>query len=84
MPTPPLLSSTLAALFAVLCATPTALAIEDTPENRIIEAARYLDATPPQEMFSNIAEQMAKNMPESEREPYKALLTRHLDIPALT
>jgi hypothetical protein len=72
------------ALFAAFCVTTTASGIEDTPDNRLSEAERYLMATPPQEMFADMAEQMAKNLPESERESFKALMTRHLDVPGLT
>ena len=84
MITPTRLSSTIAVLLAALCIISTAFGIEDTPENRIREAERYLKATPPEEMFSDIAEQMAKNMLESQRESFKNLMTKHLDVPAFT
>ncbi len=69
---------------AIFSISSLAVAIEDTPENRSVEADRYLKATPPQELFSDMAEQMSKNMPEGQRETFKALLTKHLDIEAFT
>ncbi|MEM9479132.1 MAG: DUF2059 domain-containing protein [Verrucomicrobiota bacterium] len=72
------------ALCATVLTLSTAVAIEDTPENRKVQADRYLKATPPEEMFADMAEQMAKGFPEDERESFKSLLTKHLDIPALS
>lgn len=60
------------------------LALDDTKANREQEAARYLKATPPKEMFEDMAEQMAKNMPSDQRDDFKRLLVKHLDIEALT
>ncbi len=70
-------------LFFTLLTFPI-LALEDTKANREQEAARYLKATPPKEMFEDMAEQMAKNMPPDQRGDFKALLVKHLDIEALT
>ena len=61
-----------------------AWALEDTPANREQEAARYLKATPPTEMMSDMTEQMAKNLPEEQRDSFKTRLMKHLDIDALT
>ena len=74
--------NTLILLFAML--TIPVLALEDSKANREQEAARYLKATPPKEMFENMTEQMAKNMPVDQREDFKSLLVKHLDIEALT
>jgi hypothetical protein len=59
-------------------------ALDDTPANREQEAARYLQVTPPKEMMSDMAEQMAKNVPQDQRDSFKALLMKHLDMAALT
>ena len=59
-------------------------ALEDTPANREQEAGRYLQATPPKEMMADMAEQMAKNLPQDQRDAFKDLLIKHLDIDALT
>lgn len=70
-------------LFFALLTIPLS-ALEDSKANREQEAARYLKATPPKEMFEDMAEQMAKTMPADQREDFKALLVKHLDIEALT
>ena len=59
-------------------------ALDDTPANREQEAARYLQVTPPKEMMSDMAEQMAKSVPQDQRDSFKALLMKHLDMAALT
>ena len=69
-------------LFALL--TVPLSALEDSKANREQEAARYLKATPPREIFEDMAEQMAKNLPADQREDFKALLVKHLDMEALT
>ena len=43
-----------------------ALCMDDSPSNRMIEAERYLAATPPQDLFEDMAEQMANNLAPSE------------------
>jgi hypothetical protein len=71
-------------LLAILCTCTTVLAIEDTPENRAAQAERYLEAAPLQDIYADMAEQMARNVPQDERAQFKAVLTKHLDIPAIT
>lgn len=56
----------------------------DTPETRRKEAERYLQAIPPKEMFADMAEKMAANLPPDQRAQFKAMMTSDLDIPALT
>jgi hypothetical protein len=70
-------------LAALLLATPL-FALDDTPQNRVREADRYIAATPPKEMFADMAEQMAKTLPADQRAPLKEALTKHLDVDALT
>ena len=70
-------------LLSALLTVPVS-ALEDTKAQREQEAARYLKATPPKEMFEDMAEQVAKNMPPDERADFKAILVKHLDIEALT
>ena len=76
------MKTTLVLLFTLL--TLPILALEDTKANREQEATRYLKATPPKEMLEDMAEQMAKNMAPDQRDDFKALLVKHLDIEALT
>jgi len=73
---------TLMLLFSLL-ALPV-WALEDTPKNRDQQAERYLQATPPKELFKDMAEQMSKNMPEARRDQFKAMLEQFLDVEALT
>jgi len=60
------------------------LASEDTPETRLVQADRYLAATPPTELFADMADQMAKTVPPEKRQALKDSLTKNLDIAALT
>ena len=67
-------------LFIATCAT----AMEDSAGNRAAQAERYLQATPPKAMFEDMAEKVAYNLPPEDRDEFKAILTKHLDIDALT
>ncbi|MGH8045677.1 MAG: DUF2059 domain-containing protein [Chthoniobacterales bacterium] len=72
-------------LLIVLCGLSlNCLALEDTPENRAKEADRYLSATPPAELFADMTANMAKNMPEGQREQFTTMMTKNLDIAALS
>ena len=59
------------------------MALEDTPENRRRQADRYLAATPPREMILDAAEQISRSIPREQRQQFKDLMTKHLDIAAL-
>jgi hypothetical protein len=56
-----------------------ALAIDDTPENRAKEADRYFVAAAPKEMLDEMTTQMAVAVPDSEKEQFKKLLTKHFN-----
>jgi hypothetical protein len=56
----------------------------DTPETRRKEAERYLQATPPKQMFAEMADKMAVNVPADQRAQFKEMMTSQLDINALT
>jgi hypothetical protein len=71
-------------LITLLFAINRVAAIEDTPANRLREAQRYLESTPPKELFADIADQMAKNSPPQQRDLIRAMFTKYLDIDALT
>lgn len=60
-----------------LCAT-------DTPETRRHEAERYLQATPPKALFEDMADKMATNLPADQRQQFKQMMTKELDIAALS
>ncbi len=57
-----------------------AFALEDTPQNREQQAARYLEAVPPQSMMNDMSSKMAETLPEEQRSEFKALLQKHLDM----
>ena len=59
-------------------------ALEDTQENRSIEAGRYLKANPPSERFAEMSVVIAKGIPEAARENFLALMPKNLDTKALT
>lgn len=62
----------------------TVFALDDTPANRTKEAERYLKATPPEDMMKDMADKMAMNMPPEGRAEFKNLMTKHLDMAAIT
>ena len=59
-------------------------AMENTEENRSIQADRYLKVRPPSEDFAKMAKVIAKDVPESVREKYLASMLKNLDSEALT
>lgn len=59
-------------------------AIDDTPENRSREAHRYMEATPLEPLFADMAEQAAMNLPPDQQDAFKAMLTRNLDHEAVS
>ncbi len=71
-------------LFLLLPFSLPALALEDTPPNRALEADRYLEAVPPQSMITDMSAKMAETLPEEQRDPFKALMTKHLDLGRVT
>ncbi len=60
------------------------LALDDTPANRSAEAERYIQVVPPREMFAEMAVTMAQAMPESQRGEFIELMTKNLDMEAVT
>src|SRR4029077_9506456 len=67
---------TFCAWFPVYCAT-------DTPETRRHEAERYLQATPPKVLFEDMPDKMAANLPADQRQQFKQMMTKELDIASL-
>ena len=61
-----------------------AFALDDTPQNREQQADRYLASAPPQSMMSDMAAKMAETLPEEQRDQFKALMTKHLDLGRVT
>ena len=57
--------------------------MEDTQENRLIQADRYLKANPPSEDFAEMASVIAKSVPEYDRERFLTAMPKNLDLDAL-
>jgi len=57
--------------------------ILDTPENRDAEARRYLEATPTDAMFRDMAQGMASTLPEALVEAFMELVTDLIDMEAM-
>jgi len=70
--------------FALVVSFASALALEDTPANRAAQADHYLGSTPPKALFEDMADKVAASLPADQRAGFKALMTKHLDIDALT
>ena len=68
-------------LFVAL--TGSVLAIDDTPENRAKEADAYLQAVPVRELVDSMTEKVASTVPEAQRDLFKSMMTKHLDLNAL-
>jgi hypothetical protein len=75
----------MAATICIVClmTASAAGALENTEANRLKEANRYLKATPPEEMVLDMAENMAKNMPEEKRGDFIEVMTKQLDLVSL-
>ena len=69
---------------ALLLQVSPVFALDDTPQNREQQADRYLNAVPPDTMMSDMAAKMAESLPEEQRDQFKALLTKHLDMTRVT
>lgn len=68
----------------IILAWNNAFAMPDTTENREREAARYIQTTPPADLFIDMAEKVPLQLSEDERDAFEAMLTNNLDIDALT
>jgi hypothetical protein len=75
---------TMKPLTLVICllAASSCFAMEDTPENRAKEAARYLEATPPEAMLADMTANVAKTIPEAQRPQFVKMMTEYFDIAA--
>ena len=60
------------------------LALEDTPENRAAQADHYLQAVPAQTLINDMSEKMAATLPEDQRHIFITLMTKNLDMNAVT
>jgi hypothetical protein len=75
---------TLVLIMILAMFTDTAFAIEDTVENRNMEAEHYLSVNPPKEMLQDVAKQVALNYPPEKREIFIKIITQYYDVGAVT
>jgi hypothetical protein len=61
-----------------------AFALEDTPENREREVARYLKVIPPEEMLADMTKKLAATLPADQREGFVKMMTKYLDMAHVT
>nr|CAA6816304.1 MAG: Unknown protein [uncultured Thiotrichaceae bacterium] len=57
--------------------------LENTLENRKIQAERYLQVNSAQDIFQDISARTQSVLPENERTPFMELMTKHLDVRVL-
>ena len=70
-------------VFLTILLSFSASAIEDSEENRLQEAERYMAATPPEELLADMAKNLSVNLPPEDRQGFKELLLEHTDIEVL-
>ena len=58
-------------VLAVTLLTPSVFVAPDTAETRRREAERYLQVSPPNALFEDMADKMAANVPPDQREQFK-------------
>jgi len=58
-------------------------ALSDTPENRAKLVDDYLKEVPVKDLMNDITERLAATVPETKREEFKSMLTKHFDLDAL-
>ncbi len=65
--------------FYLMCTLP-AFAMDDTPQNRELEANRYLQAVPPDASMSDLLLRMAVKLPPAQREAFVKVMKGRLDM----
>lgn len=73
-----------AAAALVLLLASQAFCLQDTVANRKAQTERYLKAVPPAELFKEMADKMAVQVPQEDREQFKATMTKNLNVKAIT
>ncbi|MDJ0750584.1 MAG: DUF2059 domain-containing protein [Woeseiaceae bacterium] len=61
-----------------------AVAIDDTPENRLVQIERYLEAVPPKKIFEDLSNQIAMNFPPGEQLEFRSLMKDFVDLDVIT
>lgn len=70
-------------VMALILASSNAFALEDSPENRSLEAERYLTVISPRDSFQDAAQQMSKNFSPEKREQFVKAMTQYVDVEAV-
>src|SRR5262245_16457852 len=70
-------------LMACTAQITSAADLADSPELRRQAAERYAQVVDPEKMLADVTEQMAKTMPEEQRERYKTLMRKHVRVEVL-
>ena len=68
----------------VLLVGVSAVALDDTPENRAKQAERYLKACPPKKLLMDQLEVRSRGLPEKNRERLRKAWAEHIDWHAIT
>ena len=71
-------------LLALVMLSSTALATEDTEENRIKEVDRYLSFVPVAELMSDITDSMSKTLPLDQQAFLRKVMIEYFDLELLT
>ena len=71
-------------LILLLSVSLPAFALEDSPQNRAQQADRYLEVVPPELMMTDMSSKMAETLPEEQRDQFKTLMTKYLDLGRVT
>ncbi len=58
-------------------------ALDNTLENRRLQAERYLRVNSPKDIFNNIAKQILPILPEAEQQTFISMLNKYLDMEAV-
>src|SRR5208282_2434200 len=56
-----------------------AFALDDTPQNRAQEAARYMQAVPPEGATAGMAKSIAQSLPEPQQKAFLAAMEKNMN-----
>ena len=61
----------------------SALALDDSKENREFQAKRYMASQPSEEMLEDMSKNMAMNLPPEQRKDFRNMILNYVDIAAI-
>jgi hypothetical protein len=61
----------------------SAFALDDTPQNRAKEAARYMQAVPPESAATGMIKNIALSLPEQQQKTFAAAMQKNLNAAAI-